>query len=297
MAVSPISRCVATPVPGRGSGLSPAARRAATGLLALSWILVLPVDLSAQERPFPYALDHGDIAVASVGAVAAGLGFALKNTAAPPTAAEIAGLDRASVNAFDRGATWNWSDDWQDVSDWTRDGLVAAATLATLLPAAVEGRWSEAATLGVMLAETAAFSFGVTNLAKVVVQRNRPYLYNDAFTPEERAGIARESGGATLSFPSGHTSLAFAAASFLSTTYADLHGPGTASKLIWGSSLGAAALVGVARVEGGKHFPTDVLAGAVAGGAIGHLVPRLHRRGTPVNLVVTPSYLVVRWSF
>src|SRR2546423_585667 len=42
---------------------------------------------------------------------------------------------------------------------------------------------------------------------------------------------------------------------------------------------GLAALgVGLLRVLAGRHFPTDVLAGAAAGAAIGLTVPRLHRR-------------------
>lgn len=264
----------------------------------LPLLVLLPVALGAQERSFPYELTRGDVGIAAGGGVAAGLGFLLQNTVESPTPAEIASLDRASVNPFDRGATWNWSEDWQDVSDWTRDGLLAAAGLVTFVPVLFDGRWSQAGTLGVILAETAAFTFGVTNLTKVATGRRRPYLYNDGFTVDERAELARESGQGTLSFPSGHTSLAFAAATFLSTTYADIHGPTRASKWIWASSLGVASLVGVARVQGGKHFRTDVIVGAAVGAAIGHLIPRLHRVGaSPVDLVATPRYLGLRVSF
>ena len=266
------------------------------GLLPL--LALLPAALVAQGRAFPYELTRSDIGIASAGAVSAGLGFLSQSNVEAPTSAEIATLDRSSVNPFDRGATWNWSEDWQEVSDWTRDGLVAAAGLVTFLPVLVDSRWSEAATLGVILAETAAFTFGVTNLTKAATQRRRPYLYNDAFSVDERARFARESGQGALSVPSGHTSVAFAAATFLSTTYADLHGPTRASRWIWFSSLGAASLVGVARVQGGKHFPTDVLVGAAVGAAAGHLIPRFHRvGGPPIDVVATPRYLGLRVSF
>ena len=44
--------------------------------------------------------------------------------------------------------------------------------------------------------------------------------------------------------------------------------------------MGGATLTGVVcwgRVHGGKHFPTDVIAGTMAGMGIGLLVPHLHR--------------------
>jgi membrane-associated phospholipid phosphatase len=39
---------------------------------------------------------------------------------------------------------------------------------------------------------------------------------------------------------------------------------------------GAATGVGALRVAAGKHFPTDIIVGAVLGSAIGWLVPTLH---------------------
>ena len=261
-------------------------------------LALLPVVLEAQERPFPYEIGRADVVLASTGALSAGLALALLNTVDTPTSLEIAALDRSSVNRFDRPATWNWSQDWQDTSDGARNGLVVATGLAIFIPVMLDARWAEAAILGVMVAETAALTYGVGNLMKVAAQRRRPYLYNDAFTVEERTELARESGDGNLSLPSGHTSVAFAAAAFLSTTYADLHGSTGTSKWIWASSLGVASLVGVARVEGGKHFPTDVLIGAAMGATIGHLVPRLHRMGgPPVDVVATRHLVGLRISF
>jgi membrane-associated phospholipid phosphatase len=60
---------------------------------------------------------------------------------------------------------------------------------------------------------------------------------------------------------------------------------------IWGwTSLGVglagSALIGVARVAAGSHFPTDVLVGAAAGAAIGIAIPALHDAGVSVSPVV-----------
>ena len=74
--------------------------------------------------------------------------------------------------------------------------------------------------------------------------------------------------------------MAFASAVFLSTVH-DAYHPGSASSpYIWAGSLLAAAAVGVMRIESGEHFPTDVIAGAAVGSAIGYLIPRVHRVDT-----------------
>jgi membrane-associated phospholipid phosphatase len=42
-------------------------------------------------------------------------------------------------------------------------------------------------------------------------------------------------------------------------------------------SLFLASVVGYLRYEAGEHFPTDIVAGAVAGSAIGYAIPWMHR--------------------
>jgi|WetSurMetagenome_2_1015567.scaffolds.fasta_scaffold00724_9 membrane-associated phospholipid phosphatase len=62
--------------------------------------------------------------------------------------------------------------------------------------------------------------------------------------------------GGTRSFPSGHTASAACGAAFLDIRY----GPA------WGlPAYGAAALVGMSRIESNSHYPLDVVAGAAIG--------------------------------
>lgn len=63
---------------------------------------------------------------------------------------------------------------------------------------------------------------------------------------------------ALASFPSGHTTTAFALATVLSLWY-------PRGRWVWG---GGAVLVGWSRIILGSHFPSDVLAGAVLGVAV-----------------------------
>jgi len=46
---------------------------------------------------------------------------------------------------------------------------------------------------------------------------------------------------------------------------------------VWTFSLLAASTVGYMRYESGSHFPSDILVGAVVGGAVGYVVPLLHK--------------------
>lgn len=80
--------------------------------------------------------------------------------------------------------------------------------------------------------------------------RKRPFVtYPDLITKKSEAG--------SPSFPSGHTSQAFATATSLSLAYPKWYV--IAPSLLW------AGAVGYSRMELGVHYPSDVLVGALIG--------------------------------
>lgn len=96
-------------------------------------------------------------------------------------------------------------------------------------------------------------SIGVSSVLtysmKKAVNRPRPYkTYDDIVAYEELS---------SLSFPSGHTSLAFTTATALSLKYPKWYV--IAPTYVWACS------VGYSRMNLGVHYPSDVLAGAVLG--------------------------------
>ncbi|MGE5717880.1 MAG: phosphatase PAP2 family protein, partial [Acidobacteriota bacterium] len=105
------------------------------------------------------------------------------------------------------------------------------------------------------LASSLIASVLITPVISTVVGRERP-------TAEEGAYSFRPFNG--RSFPSGHATQVFAVVSVIATHYDQL----------WVKALAyTAGLAGTwPRIRRGKHFPTDVLAGAIIGTAVGRSV-------------------------
>ncbi|MBC3542397.1 phosphatase PAP2 family protein [Rufibacter sediminis] len=93
----------------------------------------------------------------------------------------------------------------------------------------------------------------VTDKLKKTFQRHRPSSTEDSHLFEGADGDGRNT-----SFPSSHTSTAFAAATALASVYHD-------SKWIPTVAYGMATLVGLSRINDNKHWASDVLAGAALG--------------------------------
>lgn len=109
----------------------------------------------------------------------------------------------------------------------------------------------------------------VTSFLKYIVLRTRPGP-NECQTPDCTASRYR-------SFPSGHTSLAFTAAS-LSCTYhlrVGIYGSRAADIAACGTSLAFALTTAVLRMIARKHYLSDVLVGGALGVLAGWVLPSL----------------------
>jgi membrane-associated phospholipid phosphatase len=104
----------------------------------------------------------------------------------------------------------------------------------------------------------------ITQGLKYSINRSRPYQdYPTLITPYD----ATEKG---KSFPSGHTSSAFATAASLSINFKKWYV--VVPAYTW------ATAVGYSRLKLGEHYPTDVLAGAIVGAGSAYLSHWLNKK-------------------
>ncbi len=217
----------------------------------------------------PYALKTGrELTWLGIGVASVGASAALNASVEPLTKAEITSLIRADINAFDRGATHKFSTAAGPLSDVTLVGNISLLGLVTFAAKPVR---QDVKTVGVMYLETLLIASGVEGTVKALTQRSRPFVYNpDVAIDEKLSRYARQS------FFSGHATNAFATAVFTGEVFRHYFPHSRLKPFIWVGGLGLATATSVLRYEAGKHYPTDLLAGAAFGSLVGWGIPKLH---------------------
>jgi len=206
------------------------------------------------------------------------LGWPLSDTLAPPHCAPL--CSPAKLNPLDAPAAGLYSEGWSMASDLGVGLLLAGAAAIPFMDGAPLDALNDLVVIGQSILWTEAFAI----LCGLAARRPRPILYS------ERAPLdVRNDPDSGLSFFSGHTATAFAASTALFQTlrrrHPDSAGPWVA--LAIGDAI--ATLVAVGRVQAGRHFPTDVLAGALVGTGVGLLIPALHDQPIQVAPLAVPD--------
>jgi membrane-associated phospholipid phosphatase len=107
-----------------------------------------------------------------------------------------------------------------------------------------------------------ALSGAISAILKHSVNRERPFVTYPDIEKKGKAG--------SPSFPSGHTSSAFATATSVSLAYPRWY--------IIAPSFTWAGAVGYSRMHLGVHYPSDVLAGALIGSGCAYISFRVNRK-------------------
>jgi undecaprenyl-diphosphatase len=225
--------------------------------------------------------DVDPIADTSLIIMAGGFGFVLEtiNSTGEIRPQQISrDFDRSNLIAIDRASITATPS--AQAGTLSNLGLGAAVTFAIVDPV-LSGFREQSVQTGLvdamLYAESAALTLAITDMVKLAVRRPRPRAYIDAEANKGDENYTNTSTDSALSFFSGHASMT-AAIGATATYLAFTRSPHTARPwitLLLASSL--TTFVSIERVRAGKHFPTDVIAGSVAGAGIGVIVPHLHR--------------------
>lgn len=140
--------------------------------------------------------------------------------------------------------------------------MIAIPTGLLIYNRCTTGSWTEKHepyVIGISLVATVGITVGL----KKIVNRPRPFVtYSDIYQKDSHVG--------PYSFPSGHTSSAFALATSVSLCYPKWYVIAPAA--IW------AITVGCSRMYLGVHYPTDVLVGALIGSGCAVLSYQLNKK-------------------
>jgi membrane-associated phospholipid phosphatase len=228
--------------------------------LAAAFVLVMVCGPAAQGQS-PYRVDWGD----GVSVLAAGVAAFIPEAAKLPKGApSCAPCDPASLPGIDRAALHTFSGPAGTASSALLVGVAGFAGVFSLDGATGAQRRGHV----VVFANSLAWTLAATDWIKVMVRRKRPVLYTSD------AVAAAADPNSQRSFPSGHASIAFATATtyYMMARRERLPHRGRNAAVLYVGALGVSAL----RVAAGKHFPTDVLGGAVLGTGIGWLTAKVH---------------------
>ncbi|HXT16770.1 MAG TPA: phosphatase PAP2 family protein [Gemmatimonadaceae bacterium] len=141
---------------------------------------------------------------------------------------------------------------------------------------------TEALAIGALFADGLKYTFG----------RARPFV-DTVPNPDNWQLFRGTKGGNYQSFPSGHTTAAFAAAAAVSAETSRWY-PELTYFLIGPVMYGGATAVGLSRMYNNRHWASDVIMGAAIGTFAGTKVVRYHR--THPGNKVDKSLLNIGWS-
>ncbi len=197
--------------------------------------------------------------------------------------------DRGNINSVDRMFMFPYSGVLDSASDYTQYAAFLMPAFFAL--AAPSTDWME---LGFLYAGSAFLSYGTGSLLKILVPKDRPYMY---YKNPPQGFI--DSGDYKTSFPSDHTIMAFTGAAFVSTVFQFRYPESPYKMPVIVASYTLALATAALRVRSGSHFLSDVAVGALIGSFSGFIVPWLNftLKKKDVTGVVTPYQASVTFNY
>lgn len=183
---------------------------------------------------------------------------------------------------WDRPVAGRYSESADKASDWAVVLGVAPLALAGASWGLGDASGTDFAAYTLMFAQALALQSGVNLMVRSLEFWPRPYVYaKDGYGSGSREAVEKAEkaeGEAYGSFFSGHTSAAFTIAVFTGEWFSEVYPNSPYQGIVWAGALSAASLEGVLRIAAGKHYPTDVVVGALVGSGISLAVIQIHKK-------------------
>lgn len=204
-------------------------------------------------------------------------------------------FEKKSVNGFDR----LFMNDYNFLLDKVGGNIFLCSAMASPIFILGKSQKSEWKTVGLMYAETLLIANGIKELAKLSINRYRPMCY---FESGDSYDSYKDDGDFANSFPSGHSTMAFAGAAFSSYVFWKYFPESPLRYAVCAGSFSFAAATAVSRVLSGNHFVSDVAVGALIGSCTGFLVPFLHQSkkaetNENIQVGILPNGFLMRLNF
>ena len=197
--------------------------------------------------------------------------------------ATISALNKDNVPSFDRWATQFHDLNMDKISYYP---FYAVMPLPAILFIDRKMR-KDALKISVMYLEAFAFTGVVYGSSVYFVDRYRPDVYNTSLPMSYR-----HNGNYRNSFFAGHVAVTATSTFFIAKVYDDYHPESNWKWVIYGGATAATLGMGYMRLEAGKHFPSDILLGAIVGATSGLLTPTLHKNNSKAQKwSVSPALL------
>ena len=188
---------------------------------------------------------------------------------------------RDDLMPWDRAVMGRYNKTVAEVSDWfaVLGAMPLALGAASWYRGDACGR--DFAVYSLMFAQALALQSALNLTFRSMKFWPRPYMYATDGDGADAASAAE--GEAYGSFFSGHTSAAFTIAVFTGEWFSEFYPNSAYKSLVWATSLSLAGFVGALRIAAGKHYPTDVVVGALAGTGISLAVIKIHKKTVQIG--------------
>ncbi|MGH1437370.1 MAG: phosphatase PAP2 family protein [Lewinella sp.] len=235
--------------------------------------------LFAQDQDGPYYLSLKREMLYTGSGLVGTVGASMLQQRLPSiTASEV---KQPNLSGFDQMGLGNYS---QKARNFSNQTLFSTLSLPALFLVGKKSR-RDISTIALLYFETMLINQGITDLVKMTALRPRPYIFEESFPSTTVLNSNDRS-----SFFSGHTSGAATASFFTARVFADYYPDSKLKPYVWGMAAALPALTGYLRIRAGRHYPSDVLVGYLVGGAVGYLIPTLHKKKPKgKSLSIAPS--------